>query len=130
MTTTNYAELSARQEHHLDVETARVRVWGYALGAYFTGPIWTGVIAARTKKWGPFCWGLGLGVVGLPFAFLDLGLLSSVPATVVATATMNAQVEEKRRKLQVISPEQADMLRWAQYGVATDSETVTVENEA
>lgn len=120
--TQNYEAAMAAQEKQQDIDTARCRMWAYCLGAYFTGPIWTGVIAARTKKWTPFCWGLGLGVAGLPFAFLDLGIISSIPATAVATVTMAKEVEDKRRKLKVISPEQADMMRWAQFGVAADSE--------
>ena len=77
---------SSRTEQIKDLDTARVRLWAYGLGAYFTGPIYPGIIAARTKEWMPFWVGLAAGVICLPFAAIDLGLLSSLPATGVAVA--------------------------------------------
>ena len=59
----DYAQYQKAQEELADIETARVRGWGYFVGAYFTGPIWPAVIATRTKKWTPFWAGLGLGVL-------------------------------------------------------------------
>ena len=53
-TLSSYEQYQAKQEELADIETARCRAWGYALGAYLTGPIWPGVIAARTKQWTPF----------------------------------------------------------------------------
>ena len=52
----------SRTEQIKDLETARVRLWAYGLGAYLTGPIFPGIIAARTKEWMPFWIGLGAGV--------------------------------------------------------------------
>jgi len=112
-TTTDYTAYEARQQEMADIETARCRAWGYALGAYFTGPIWPAVIASRTKCWTPFWAGLGLGVLSLPFAALDLGLLSSVPAAGLGTYLMAEKSKEKRRKLNVISPEQADVIKFS-----------------
>ena len=111
--TTDYAEYQAKQEELSEIETARCRAWGYALGAYLTGPIWPAVIASRTKVWTPFWAGLGLGVLSLPFAALDLGLLSSVPAAGLGTYLMAEKSKEKRRKLNIISPEQADVIKFS-----------------
>jgi len=108
-----YAEFLEAREAMRDIDTARCRMWAYALGAYFTGPIWTGVIAARTGKWMPFTVGLGLGVVSLPLVAIDLGILSSVPATAACTVMMAKEAEKKRKKLGVLCPEQADMLKFA-----------------
>ena len=102
-------EYMAKVQDVKDIQTARVRGWGYFVGAYFTGPIWPAVIANRTGEWTPFWVGLGLGVVSLPFAFLDLGIISSVPAAGVGTAMMASKSKDKRRQLGIVSPEQADV---------------------
>ena len=102
------------QRKMTDIENARVRTWAYALGAYFTGPIVPGVIAARTKNWTPFWAGLALGVVSLPFAAMDLGLISSVPAAALGTALQASKSNKKREELGIVSPEEADLLRFKQ----------------
>ena len=104
------AEYFMRREKMRDVETARVRGWGYFLGAYLTGPIWPGMVANRTGQWTPFWVGLVLGVCSLPFVALDLGILSSIPAAGVGTAMMAQKSQEKRRQLDVLTPEEADMI--------------------
>ena len=98
----------SRTEQIKDLETARVRLWAYGLGAYLTGPIFPGIIAARTKEWVPFWIGLGAGVVCLPFAVMDMGIVSSVPAAAVAVAAQASKTNKKRTKYGVIMPEQAD----------------------
>ena len=102
-------EYLAKQVRARDIETARVRGWGYFVGAYFTGPIWPAVIANRTGEWTPFWVGLGLGVVSLPLAVMDLGVISSIPAAGVGTAMMASKSKDKRRQLGIVSPEQADV---------------------
>ena len=102
-------EYLAKVQQVKDLQTARCRGWAYFLGAYFTGPIWPGVVANRTGEWTPFWVGLGLGVVSLPFAFLDLGIISSLPAAGVGTAMMASKSKDKRRLLNIVSPEQADV---------------------
>jgi hypothetical protein len=99
---------SSRTEQIKDLETARVRLWAYGLGAYLTGPIFPGIIAARTKEWMPFWIGLGAGVICLPFAAVDLGLLSSVPAAGVAVAAQASKTNKKRQQYGVMMPAQAD----------------------
>ena len=98
----------SRTEQIKDLDTARVRLWAYGLGAYLTGPIFPGIVAARTKEWMPFWIGLGAGVVCLPFAAIDLGLLSSVPAAGVAVAAQASKTNKKRKQYGVVMPEQAD----------------------
>ena len=103
------------QRRMTDIENARVRTWAYALGAYFTGPILPGVIAARTKNWTPFWAGLALGVVSLPVAFADLGIISSIPAAALGTALQANKSNKKREELGIVSPEEADLLRFKQF---------------
>ena len=98
----------SRTEQIKDLETARVRLWAYGLGAYLTGPIFPGIVAARTKEWMPFWIGLGAGVFCLPFAAIDLGLLSSVPAAGIAVAAQASKTNKKRQQYGVLMPEQAD----------------------
>ena len=107
-----YDEYMASQREMQEIETARVRGWGYFLGAYLTGPIWPAVIASRTKCWTPFWAGLALGVCTLPFAVADLGIVSSVPAAGLGTYLMAEKSKEKRRKLDIVCPEQADALKF------------------
>jgi len=110
-TAPTYAE---RQARLTDIETARVRGWAYFTGAYLTGPIWPAVIASRTKCWTPFWAGLALGVVSLPFAALDLSILSSIPAAGLGTYLMSEKSKEKRRKLDILAPEQADVIKFSE----------------
>jgi len=115
-TSTNSSlEYLARQVRARDIETARVRGWGYFLGAYLTGPIWPALVANRTGQWTPFWVGLGIGVVTLPGIFLDAGLISSIPAAGVGTAMMASKSKAKRQELDVISPDQADVLRFKDF---------------
>ena len=109
---TDYNEYAGKKARHEDIETARVRGWGYFLGAYLTGPIWPGVIAARTNRWAPFWGGLALGVVTLPLAVADLGVITSVPAAALGTAMMSSKSQESRRRLNVVGPEEAELLRF------------------
>ncbi len=111
----DYNSYLEKQEELADVETARVRGWGYFLGAYLTGPIWPAVIATRTKKWTPFWAGLALGTVSLPLVAVDLGILSSVPAAGLGTYLMAEKSKEKRRKFGIHSPEQADALKFSKF---------------
>lgn len=105
---TREAPSTSRLEQVKDLETARVRLWAYGLGAYLTGPIFPGIIAARTKEWMPFWIGLGAGIVCLPFAAIDLGIISSVPATAAAVAAQASKTNKKRQQYGILMPEQAD----------------------
>tara|TARA_R110002012_G_scaffold94296_1_gene228350 strand:+ start:299 stop:676 length:378 start_codon:yes stop_codon:yes gene_type:complete len=110
-----YLEYEAKQRYSTDVETARVRAWGYFLGAYLTGPIWPAVIASRTKVWAPFWAGLALGTLSLPLAIIDASIFSSIPAAGLGTYMMAEKSKEKRRKLNVVAPEHADVLKFQTF---------------
>ena len=109
------AECQSLQRKVTDIENARVRAWAYFTGAYLTGPIFPAMVATRTKNWAPFWAGLGLGIVSLPAVFLDLGLLSSIPAAALGTAMQANKSTKKREELGIVSPEEADLLRFRQY---------------
>ena len=113
--TSRYEQYQSRVNELCDIETARCRSWGYFLGAYLTGPIWPAVIATRTKVWTPFWASFALGVVSLPFAALDASILSSIPAAGLGTYLMAEKSKEKRRKLDVLTPEQADVLKFSKF---------------
>ena len=111
----DYVIQLAKEQELADVEAARVRGWAYFAGSYLTGPIWPCVIACRTKTWTPFWAGLGLGIISLPFAFLDATVISSLPAAGLGTYLMAEKSKEKRRKLGIISPEQADAVKFSKF---------------
>ena len=113
--TAEYMAYEARQQQMNDVEASRVRAWAYFAGAYLTGPVFPLVIATRTKVWAPFWAGLGLGILSLPFAFLDATIISSLPAAGLGTYLMAEKSKEKRRKLNIITPEQADVLKFTTF---------------
>ena len=112
---TTKSSYSDHEDKRLAIESARVRTWAYALGAYVTGPIWTGVVAARTKEWTPFWIGLGVGVVSLPFAVVDLGFVSSIPATAAATVAQINKTKKAQKKLGIQMAEQADAMRFSNF---------------
>ena len=113
--TAEYMAYEARQQQMTDVEAARVRGWAYFAGAYLTGPVFPLIIATRTKCWAPFWAGLGLGVISLPFIFLDASIISSIPAAGLGTYLMSEKSKEKRRKLNIITPEQADVMKFTNF---------------
>ena len=113
--TTNYESILAQEKEIQEIDTARVRTWAYFAGAYVTGPIWPAVIASRTKCWTPFWAGLALGTATLPLAFLDLGFISSIPAAGLGTYLMAEKTKEKRRKLGIVCPEQADVIKFSKF---------------
>ena len=113
----DYTEYAGKKARFEDIQTARVRGWGYFLGAYLTGPIWPAIIASRTNKWSPFWGGLALGVVSLPLAVADLGIITSVPAAALGTAMMAGKSSEARRRLDIVGPEEADLLRFKDLGI-------------
>ena len=103
------------QRKMTDIENARVRTWAYFTGAYLTGPIYPAIVASRTKNWTPFWAGLALGVVSLPVAFADLGIISSIPAAALGSALQANKSNKKREELGIVSPEEADLLRFKQF---------------
>ena len=107
-----YQEYNKKQQELYEVETARVRGWAYFVGSYFTGPIFPAIVATRTKVWAPFWAGLALGTVSLPLMVFDLGIISSLPAAGLGTYMMAEKSKEKRRKLNIHTPEQADYIKF------------------
>ena len=76
---------------------------------------WVPNVIPRLKKWTPFWAGLALGVVSLPFAALDASIISSIPAAGLGTYLMAEKSKEKRRKYGILTPEQADALKFSKF---------------
>lgn len=110
-----YEEYQAKQERIEDIECARHREWAYFLGAYLTGPIVPAIYWYKDKKNMPFLVGLAAGVITFPFVLLDAGLFSSLPAAGIATAAMHSESKKSRRKLEVFTAEQADILKMKEF---------------
>lgn len=112
---TTFEEYQAKQERAEDIECARRREWAYFLGAYLTGPIVPAIYWYKDKKNMPFLVGFAAGVVTLPFMLIDMGLFSSLPAAGIATAAMHSESKKSRRKLEVVTAEQADYLKMKEF---------------
>lgn len=112
MTQSDFAAKQARLE---DIETARTREWAYFLGAYLTGPIVPAFYYFRNKKAVPFLGGMVAGVIGLPFMLLDLGLFSSLPPAGLAVGLMHSEAKKARRKLEILTAEQADIVKMKEF---------------
>ena len=99
----------SRTEQIKDLETARVRLWAYGLGALISLVLsFPGIIACSYQRVDAVLDWSRSGVICLPFAALDLGLLSSVPAAGVAVAAQASKTNKKRQQYGVMMPEQAD----------------------
>lgn len=111
----NYEEYKAKEERAQDIECARRREWAYFIGAYLTGPIVPAIYWYKDKKNMPFLVGLAAGVITFPFVLMDGGIFSSLPAAGIATAAMHSESKKSRRKLEVHTAEQADILKMKEF---------------
>ena len=81
-TTTDYAEFKVRKEEARQVNSARVRCWGVALGHFILPPVASVAYAVKTGKWAPTLVATGAAIVATPLAVVDLGItLMVVPSS-------------------------------------------------
>lgn len=93
-----------------DLKQARVRCVQCGVWHFIGGPIASWVYSAKTNNYIPSLVGTGIAIVGLPLALVDLGLTLCVGAPVAAAALHITNTTEKRRKLGIELPEEADKL--------------------
>ena len=99
-------KLSCQEEN--DVLQARIRCVQCGVFHFIGGPIASWVYSVKSRNYIPSLVGTGIAVVGLPLALVDLGLTLCVGAPVAAAALHITNATEKRRKLGITLPEEAD----------------------
>ena len=93
-----------------DVKLARVRQ-GIAITAHVIGgPIAAGFYGAQTGHWTPALAATGVAILSLPVAIVDLGFTFAVAPPAAACVLLCTKSNEKRRKLGITMPEQADAM--------------------
>ena len=93
-----------------DIKLARVRQ-GIAITAHVIGgPIAAGFYGAQTGHWTPALAATGVAILSLPVAIVDLGFTFAVAPPAAACVLLCTKSNEKRRKLGITMPEQADAM--------------------
>ena len=91
-----------------DVKLAAVRQGLAGFVTIMTGPIGSIVYGAKTGFWTPTLAATGVAVIGVPFALIDFGLTTLIGAPVCSTILLCTASTEKRRKLGITLPYEAD----------------------
>ena len=113
-TKVDYKEYQKTVEEVKDIKQARVRQ-GIAWVTHLILPLPPAVslyYASKTQYWVPFWAATAAAVVSAPIAFFDMGLTFFVAPPVTSAVLLTNKSTEKRRKLGIIAPEQADAMAW------------------
>ena len=93
-----------------DIKLAAVRQGLAGFVTIMTGPIGSIVYGAKTGYWVPTLAATGVAVIGIPLALVDLGLTAAIGAPVCSTILLCTASTEKRRKLGITMPYEADQM--------------------
>lgn len=93
-----------------EVKQAALRQLPCGIAHALGGPIASIYYSSKTQNWTPTLVGTAIGVVGLPLAFIDFGLTLCIGAPTAAAVLHISNSSEKRRKLGISMPEEADAL--------------------
>ena len=93
-----------------EIKQAAIRQGVCGVAHFIGGPLASWYYSIKTGNMIPSLVGTGVAVVGLPFMLVDFGLTAFVGAPVAAATLHITQSAEKRRKLGITMPEQADAL--------------------
>ena len=105
---TETTKLSCAEEN--DILQARVRCAQLGVWHFIGGPIASWTYSVRTRNYIPSLVGTAVAIVGIPAALVDLGITLCVGAPVSAAALHIVNTTEKRRKLGITLPEEADKM--------------------
>ena len=73
-------------------------------------PIASIVYSAKTNYWVPTLAATGVAAVTLPISIFDYGITFAVAPPVTSAVLLQTKVQEKRRKLGIVGPEEADSI--------------------
>lgn len=106
----DYSEFKAKQAEVNDAKQARLRVGiSWLLHCFTVPPVVSLVYCIRTNNWVPFAAATGAAAVALPIAMVDFGITLAVAPPVTSAVLLQTKAQEKRRKLGIFGPEQADL---------------------
>ena len=106
--TERYTAAAKSGEDFRQVKSSRVRCWGVVLGHMLMAPVASIIYSAKTEKWAPTLVATGVAAVGVPFAFVDMGITATIAAPVTSIVMTVNQVKEDRKRQGFVSPEEAD----------------------
>ena len=93
-----------------DIKLARVRQGMNGLFHFLLAPVASVYYGSKTGYWMPTLAATGVAVVAVPLAVIDLGFTFAVAPPVTSCLMMCNRSSEKRRKLGILMPEQADAM--------------------
>lgn len=108
----DYTEYIKQQSELNEVKQAGVRCWAVVLGHLLLPPFSSLYYAIKTNYWKPTVFATGVAAVCFPISFVDAGITIGIAPPATSAAMIIANTTEKRRKLKLFMPEQADHLRF------------------
>ena len=112
-----YDQFVARKKEIDEAKQAGVRCWAVVLGHLFIAPISSIYYSAKTNYWKPTWIATGVAGIAIPLAVVDAGITLSLAPPATSAAMIIANTTEKRRKLKLFGPEQADHIRFEKESV-------------
>lgn len=110
--TVDYKEYQKTLEEVKDIKQARMRQ-GICWVTHLLVPLPPAVslyYASKTQYWAAFWAATAAAAVSVPIALFDMGLTFFVAPPVTSAVLLTTRSSEKRRKLGIIGPEQADIM--------------------
>ena len=104
-------EFQTNLEKLNDAKLARVRVgFSWIIHLFTIAPIASIVYSAKTNYWAPTLAATGVAVVTLPVSIFDYGITFAVAPPITSAVLLQTKAQEKRRKLGIVGPEEADII--------------------
>jgi len=104
-------EFKLKLEQLNDAKQARVRLGiAWVLHMFVVPPVTSLVYSVKTNYWMPFIAASGAAAVALPISLVDYGITLAVAPPVTSAVLLTTRSQEKRRKLGIMGPEQADKI--------------------
>ena len=103
-----YIEIKTKVD---DAKQARVRIGvSWLLHMFTVPPVVSVVYSVKTNNWIPTLAATGVALLAAPISLVDFGLTLAVAPPVTSAVLIQTKAQEKRRKLGIFGPEQADKL--------------------
>ena len=93
-----------------DVKSAAVRQVMCGFSHAFFGPVASVYYSAKVGNWIPTAAATGIAFLSLPVALFDLGITFALAPPITSALLVISDSQEKRRKLGITMPEQADAM--------------------